>query len=283
MPWDFIRLNDGRQIPSIGFGTWKLGNGQGTIDQVNQAISVGFSHVATAQASRNESEAGIALRESGLERTDIFITTEYSGLGGLDIRTSINNSLKNLGVSYVDLYLIQHPRLAVPDIPIVWAEMEAIQAEGLAKSIGVSNFSVEHLDILFASAKVKPATNQILLHPYVYARQLPILEYAAKHNIVIEATARLRGPVDAPVRAIANRLGVSTDQVLAWTKAKGAVVITYALSLFAPHSLVPHNTTADNGRNSTSSKSERLVGYLSAGDLQLTADDILAIDVAGAT
>ncbi|KAJ7258819.1 NADP-dependent oxidoreductase domain-containing protein, partial [Mycena haematopus] len=102
------------------------------------------------------------------------------------------------------------------------------------RSIGVSNFEVDHLAILLASAKVKPVANQILLHPYVYTRQLPILEYAAKHKIVIEAYSALipvtslpGGAVDAPVRAIADRLDVSMDQVLlAWTKAKGAVVIT---------------------------------------------------------
>ncbi|KAJ7752575.1 Aldo/keto reductase [Mycena metata] len=285
MPWDPIQLNDGREIPSIGFGTWKLGNGDGPISQVDQAISLGFSHVDTAQSYRNETEAGTAIRESGLARKEIFITTKYSGLDGLDIKTSIKNSLKNvrrfsfsfllgggacreefLGVDYVDLYLIHHPRLAVPDIPTAWKEMEEIKEQGLVKSIGVSNFEVSDLAILLASAKVQPVANQILLHPYVYARQLPILEYAAKHKIVIEAYSALipvtslpGGPVDAPVKAIADRLGVSNDQVLlAWTKAKGAVVVT------------------------TSSKKERLLGYINAGDLALTEDDIAAIDAAGA-
>ncbi|KAJ6616347.1 NADP-dependent oxidoreductase domain-containing protein [Mycena sp. CBHHK59/15] len=255
-----------REIPSIGFGTWKLGNGESPISQVDQAISLGFAHVDTAQAYRNEEEAGTAIRESGLARKEIFITTKYSGLDGLDIKTSINNSLKNLGVSYVDLYLIHHPRLAVPDIPTAWKEMEDIQAQGLVKSIGVSNFEVSDMAILLASAKVKPVANQILLHPYVYARQTPMLEYAAKHKIVIEAYSALipvtslpGGPVDAPVSEIADRLGVSMDQVLlAWTKAKGAVVVT------------------------TSSKKERLEGYLHAGDLKLTDADMAAIDAAGA-
>ncbi|KAF7365709.1 Aldo/keto reductase [Mycena venus] len=266
MPWDPIPLNDGREIPSIGFGTWKMGNGDGPISQVDQAISVGFSHIDTAQSYRNEAEAGIAIRDSGLERKEIFITTKYSGLDGLDIKTSIANSLKNLGVTYVDLYLIHHPQLAVPDIPTAWKEMEDIQSQGLVKSIGVSNFEVHHLAILLASAKVKPVANQILLHPYVYARQLPILEYAKTQKIVIEAYSALipitslpGGPVDKPVNAIAARLGVSADQVLlAWTKAKGAVVVT------------------------TSSKKERLLGYLNAGELELTKDDITAIDLAGA-
>ncbi|KAJ7659604.1 Aldo/keto reductase [Mycena polygramma] len=274
MPWDPIQLNDGREIPSIGFGTWKLGNGDGPISQVDQAISLGFSHVGQAFALVNGKErinetywcrGGVAIRESGLERKEIFITTKYSGLDGLDIKTSISNSLTNLGVEYVDLYLIHHPRLAVPDIPTAWKEMEDIQAHGLVKSIGVSNFEVADLAILLASAKVKPVANQILLHPYVVV-QLPILEYAAKHKIVIEAYSALipvttlpGGPVDAPVHAIADRLRVTDDQVLlAWTKAKGAVVVT------------------------TSSKKERLLGYINAGELELTSDDIAAIDAAGA-
>ncbi|KAF7304131.1 Aldo-keto reductase [Mycena indigotica] len=268
MPWTEIPLNDGtgRTIPSLAFGTWKMGNGDAPITQVDQALGVGFDHVDTAQAYRNEYEAGIAIRESGLSRENVFVTTKYSGVDGKGIEQSLKESLANLGLSYVDLYLIHHPRLAVPDIPTAWKEMEELQAQGFIKSIGVSNFNVADLVVLLASAKVKPAANQILLHPYVYAQQKPILDFAKKHGIVIEAysalipiTSRPGGPVDKPVKAIGSRLGVSDDQVLlAWTKAKGAVVVT------------------------TSSKKERLLGYLNAGDIELTEDDISAIDEAGA-
>ncbi|KAK0211862.1 Aldo/keto reductase [Armillaria fumosa] len=266
MPWDPVKLNSGHSMPSIAFGTWKLGNGDGPISQVDQAISVGFSHFDTAQSYRNETEAGIAIRESGLARNELFITTKYSGLDGLDIKTSIQNSLKNLGVSYVDLYLIHHPRLAVPDIPTAWKEMEALQAQGLAKSIGVSNFGVNELAVLLASANIKPAANQILLHPYVYARQSPIVDYCQKADIVIEAYSPLipvttlpGGPVDVPVNDLAKKYNVTPDQILlAWTKSKGAVVVT------------------------TSSKKSRLEGYLNAGDLELAPDEIAAIDLAGA-
>ncbi|KAI6011948.1 NADP-dependent oxidoreductase domain-containing protein [Pisolithus marmoratus] len=265
MPWDPIRLNSGYYIPSIAFGTWKLGNGQGPIDQVEQALDTGFNHIDTAQVYRNESETGTALRESGLSRSDVFVTTKYSGLNGLDIPTSIQNSLSNLGVEYVDLYLIHHPRLAVPDIPTVWAQMEKVREAGLAKSIGVSNFDAKDLAVLLASAKVKPAVNQILLHPYVYSRQRPILEYAAANGIVIEAYSTLTpitnmpgGPLDKPLNEIATKLGATTDQVLfAWVKAKGAVVVT------------------------TSSKKSRLEGYLAAGDIVLSEEDVAAIDAAG--
>ncbi|KAJ7085240.1 Aldo/keto reductase [Mycena belliarum] len=262
MPWDTIQLNDGREIPSLGFGTWKMGNGDGPITQVDQAISVGFSHIDTAQLYKNEAEAGIAIRfgtQGNLDHHQIF----WDGRAGYP---DVYPEQPQIRVSYVDLYLIHHPLLAVPDIPTVWRQMEEIHAQGLSKSIGVSNFDANQLAILLASAEVKPAANQILLHPYVYARQLPILEYAAKHKIVIEAYSALipitslpGGPVDKPVNAIAGRLGVSGDQVLlAWTKAKGAVVVT------------------------TSSKKARLLGYLNAGDLVLTEDDIAAIDAAGA-
>ncbi|KAL1941679.1 hypothetical protein VTO73DRAFT_7118 [Trametes versicolor] len=266
MPWELIKLNDGTSIPSVAFGTWTLGGGTQATDFVDQAISVGFSHIDTAQAYRNEEEAGKAIKESGLPRKDLYITTKFSGRDGLDIETSIQNSLKFLGVDYVDLYLIHHPRLATPDIPTAWAKMEKLKQDGLVKSIGVSNFGVPELQILLDSAKVKPVANQILLHPYVHAQQLPIITFGNAHGIVSEAysvliplTHQPGGPVDKPVGAIATRLSVKPEQVLlAWAKAKGVVVVT------------------------SSTKKERLEGYLAAGDIELTPADIVAIDVAGA-
>ncbi|OCH85970.1 Aldo/keto reductase [Obba rivulosa] len=265
MPWDTVKLNDGTSIPSIAFGTWTLGNGQTPIDQIDQALSVGFDHIDTAQSYRNELEVGIALRESGLSRDDVFITTKYSGLNGLDIETSIHNSIANLGVKYVDLYLIHHPRLAVPDIPTAWAKMEKLKEEGVVKSIGVSNFNVQQLQILLDHAKVKPVANQIFFHPYILESQAPIVEFGNHHGIVSEAYSILTpithqpgGPVDAPLKAIASRLKAQPEQVLlAWAKAKGVVAVT------------------------SSTKKDRLERYLAAGDLDLTAEDIAAIDAAG--
>ncbi|KAG1857001.1 NADP-dependent oxidoreductase domain-containing protein [Suillus subalutaceus] len=240
MPWDLVTLNSGYVMPSIAYDT--------------------------AQGYGNEGEVGIALHESGLSRGDVFITTKYSGFDGLDIHTAIRNSINNIDTPYVDLYLIHNPRLAVPDIPTAWAEMEKVVEDGLARSIGVSNFGVQDLEILLASAKIKPAANQILLHPYVYQKQAPIVKYAAEHGIVIEAYSALQpltkepsGPLDAPLNEIATRLGATTDQVLlAWTKAKGAVIVT------------------------TSSKKTRLEGYQDAGDIELSKEDIAVIDAAGA-
>ncbi|TFY68258.1 hypothetical protein EVJ58_g1102 [Rhodofomes roseus] len=273
----------GTSIPSIAFGTWTLGGGQQSTDKVDQALSVGFSHIDTAQSYRNEYEAGIAIHESGLAREDLWITTKYSGLNGLGIETSIQNSLQNLGVDYVNLYLIHHPRLAVPDIPTAWSKMEKLQTDGLVKSIGVSNFNVLQLQTLLDSAKIKP----ILFHPYVLASQAPIVEFGNKNGIVSEAysiltplTHHTGGPVDKPLKEIAARLDSEPEQVLlAWAKAKGVVVVT------------------------ASTKKDRLERYLAAGDLgqstipamrtltdavfhpcmcvELTTEDIAAIDAAG--
>ncbi|WVQ85123.1 hypothetical protein IAT38_007288 [Cryptococcus sp. DSM 104549] len=264
MPFGTKTLNDGRKIPAIGFGTWKIPK-EVTAGQVDQAIDVGFDHLDTAQVYRNEEEVGQALKESALARKEVWITTKWSGVDDKGPRQSIEESLEKLGVEYVDLYLIHHPRLAKGDIPGTWKELEKIKKDGLAKSIGVSNFGVQELQELLASATIKPVVNQILLHPYVIHSTTPLLDYLAKNDIVAEGysslfplTSRPGGPVDKPVNDIAKRLKVKPEQVLlAWSKAKDAVVI------------------------STSSKKERLESYLDVGDITLSKEDIAAIDKAG--
>ncbi|KAF7304054.1 hypothetical protein MIND_00636800 [Mycena indigotica] len=272
MPWTNIPLNDGTgtSIPSLAFGTAGLEDPAGTVEQ---ALSLGVNHIDTAQIYGNENEAGVGIRDSALPRDELYVTTKFSG-GGPELKSikeSFQDSLDKLGTTYIDLYLIHSPRWAQPDIPSAWKELEDIRGR-----------PGQDLTILLASAKVKPAVNQILLHPYVFAQQKPILEFSKKHGIVIEAYSPLMfvdltflhitrlmqysplrrnpgGPLDKPVQEIATRLGVTPEQVLlAWTKAKGAVVIT------------------------TSTKKERVLGYLHAGDLELTEEDIAAIDTAGA-
>jgi len=236
-----------------------------TVAHVDESIYAGFDHLDTAQAYDNEEEVGAALAESGLAREDIYITTKFSGRDGLDIPTSIKNSLQRLGVKYVDLYLIHSPRLAKPDMATAWAEMEKVKAAGYAKSIGVSNFEIADLELLLKTAKVKPVANQILFHPYVLAEQAPLVKYGLDNGIVSEAysaliplTSQPGGPVDAPVTAISERLGVKPEQVLlAWVKAKGLVAVT------------------------SSTKQERMKSYLEAGEIELTEADIAAIDAAG--
>jgi len=229
------------------------------------AIEVGFDHIDTAQVYGNELQVGQALKDTGLTRSEIWLTTKWSGVAGTRPAQAIQQSLQKLGVSYVDLYLIHSPRLVRPNILEGWEEMEEIQKQGLAKSIGVSNFQISDLQEL-ESAHIVPAMNQIILHPYVYKESIPLLEYCAEKGIKIEAYSPLipltrypGGPVDKPVNAIAERLDIAPEQVLlAWIKAKGAVILT------------------------TSSKKDRLERYQGVADVELTDDDISAIEAAGA-
>ncbi|WVR03204.1 hypothetical protein IAU60_000195 [Kwoniella sp. DSM 27419] len=265
MPFKDILLNDGRKIPAIGYGSWKIPKDV-CAGQVGQAIDVGFDHLDTAQVYRNEEEVGQAIKESGLARKDLWITTKFSGVDDKDPETSCKESLQKLGIDYIDLYLIHHPRLCKGDIEGTWKKMEMLKKEGLVKSIGVSNFSKEDLQELIASANIKPVVNQILLHPYVIASTTPLLQYMSSQHIVPEGyssliplTSKPGGPVDKPVNKIAKRLNVKPEQVLlAWSRAKDAVIVT------------------------TSSKKDRLEGYLDVGDIVLTQDDVKAIDDAGA-
>ncbi|WVQ64437.1 uncharacterized protein L199_002603 [Kwoniella botswanensis] len=265
MPFKDILLNDGRKIPAIGFGSWKIPKDV-CAGQVGQAIDVGFDHLDTAQVYRNEEEVGQALKESGLARKDVWITTKWSGVDDKDPKTSCEESLQKLGIEYIDLYLIHHPRLCKGDIEGTWKKMEELKKLGYVKSIGVSNFTKENLQELLASASIKPVVNQILLHPYVIKSTTPLLQYMSSQHIVPEGyssliplTSKPGGPVDKPVNDIAKRLNVKPEQVLlAWSKAKDAVIVT------------------------TSSRKERLEGYLDVGDIVLTKDDVKAIDDEGA-
>ncbi|KAJ7453145.1 NADP-dependent oxidoreductase domain-containing protein [Mycena latifolia] len=263
MPFGTVTLNDGKKIPAIAFGTGSIYKHTDVTQLVNQALETGFSHIDTAAFYETEKYIGDVIRESGLPRSDLYITTKY-GLG--DVREGIQISLANLGLKYVNLYLIHNPRV-VPDIDATWKEFEAIQKDGLAKSIGVSNFTLEQLQKLVKSALVWPAVNQIELHPYNYSANKSLLEWSAQHGIVIEAYSSLSsitkfpgGPVDAPVAAAAARLGISGTQVLlSWVRAKGAVIVT------------------------TSSNKGRLEEYMAVADLPPLSDaEIAAIDEAGA-
>ncbi|KAF8063229.1 Aldo/keto reductase [Lyophyllum atratum] len=264
MPFGTVKLNDGNEIPAIAFGTGSVNKNSSARDIVMQAIETGFSHIDTAQIYHNEASVGEAIRESGLSREELFITTKYFSR---PIQESVRDSLAKLGIKSTDLYLIHTPATVLHDLEGAWKELEKVKEDGLTRSIGISNFNVEEMQKIMKVAKVKPAVNQIELHPYNYAEQKKILEYSAKHDIVIEAYSSLTpitkhpgGPVDAPVNAAAKRLSITPTQViLAWAKAKGVVIVT------------------------TSSRKERLEEYLAVADLPpLTDEEIAAIDLAGA-
>ncbi|CAA7262783.1 unnamed protein product [Cyclocybe aegerita] len=265
MPFEDIPLNDGNKIPAIAYGTGSVNKGKDIHLYVEQAIEVGFSHIDTAQYYQNEEHVGTAIRETGLARSDLFVTTKY---GRGSVSAAFDDSLKKLGLKYVDLYLIHNPRgVENGDLEGVWRKFEKFQEDGLAKSIGVSNFTIEDLQKVLKTARVTPAVNQIHLHPYNISENKELLEYHAKHGIITEAYGSLSpitrypgGPVDVPLKKAAQRLGITPTQVVfLWVRAKGAVIVT------------------------TSSSKEHLLEYLAVGDLpDLTEEEVAAIDEAGA-
>ncbi|OAX44327.1 Aldo/keto reductase [Rhizopogon vinicolor AM-OR11-026] len=264
MPFGTVTLNDGNEFPTIAFGTGSTMKYKDVTDYVGQAIENGFSHIDTAQFYQTESYVGLAIKETGLPRSSLYITTKYSGTGSS--QEAIQQSLNNIGVSYLDLYLVHFPEV-LPDFESGWQEFEKMKKDGLARSIGVSNFTVEQLQKLLKTAVIRPTVNQIDFHPYNYASHKTLLEYCAKQNILVEAYGSLNsitqnpgGPVDAVVDAAAKRIGATPNQVIfSWVRSKGVAIVT------------------------TSRNKERLEEYLAVEDLPpLTAEEIAAIDEAGA-
>jgi len=264
MSYGNIKLNDGTEIPAIAFGTGSVMKNTDVTEYVEQALESGFSHIDTAQYYATEQFVGKAIKESGFARKDLFITTKW-GYGSA--RAAIDTSLQSIGVKQVDLYLIHNPSLARGKMEAAWREIESFQEEGLTKSIGVSNFTVEDMQELLKVAKIKPVVNQVQFHPYNWSTNKALWELCTAHNIVLEAYGSLNpitqnpgGPVDAPINAAAKRIdGTPAQVIFSWVKSKGVVIVT------------------------TTSKKERLQEYLDVPTLpELTDDEIAAIEAAGA-
>src|SRR5918999_593184 len=164
-----IELNDGHTIPHLGFGVFQIPPEE-TAEAVRRALDVGYRHVDTAQMYGNEAEVGEAIRDSGLDRAEVFVTSKLSNASPRpdDARRSFDETLSALGSDYVDLFLIHWPLPTLYDGDYVstWETLEQWAAEGRARSIGVSNFEVEHLERLAAESDVGAAGKQVELHPY---------------------------------------------------------------------------------------------------------------------
>src|ERR687886_2156665 len=165
-----ITLNDGNTIPQLGFGVFLIEPAD-TAKAVSEALEIGYRHIDTAEMYGNEKEVGEAIRASGLDRGDVFVTSKLNN--GFhqpqDARDAFDRTLSDLGFEYVDLFLIHWPLPTLYDGDFVstWKTLEEFKHDGRARSIGVSNFQVEHLDRLLAECDVVPAVNQIELHPYL--------------------------------------------------------------------------------------------------------------------
>jgi len=186
-----IELNNGNYIPSIGFGT-SLITGEECIKVIEKAIKVGYRHIDTAVAYKNELEIGQAIKNSDIKREELFITSKVwkNSMGYENTLKSFNNTLKNLNLDYVDLFLIHWPKNNNKKLNIeTWKALEKMHKEGKAKNIGVSNFLKEHLNIILDNCEIMPTVNQIEFHPGLIRKET--VDFCKKKNIVLEAWAPL--------------------------------------------------------------------------------------------
>jgi diketogulonate reductase-like aldo/keto reductase len=205
------KLSDGNEIPSLALGVWQTPEGAATKDAVRWALELGYRHIDTAQGYGNEQSVGEGLRQSGLDRDQIFITTKFYP-GARDPVREIQASLQRMRLEYVDLYLVHWPQGGPT---WAWPGMERAQNLGHALSIGVSNFGVSELEQVFAVASSRPVANQINLNPFSHRREL--IEENRRRQLVTEAYSPLgtgRHLTNPRVKAIADRVGRSTSQVL---------------------------------------------------------------------
>jgi 2,5-diketo-D-gluconate reductase A len=211
------------KIPRLGLGVWQVPDGPECENAVRWALELGYRHIDTAQAYGNEASVGRALRDSGVPRDEVFVTTKFYPAHA-DPEAEAQRSLERLGVDQVDLYIIHWPQGG----PIwAWPGMERAHERGYARSIGVSNFDVGELDELMGMANTAPVVNQIQFSPFKYRRRL--LEACERHDVAVEAYSPLgtgRHLSDARVQQVADRVGRTPAQVLLrWCLQRDLIVI----------------------------------------------------------
>lgn len=222
-----LTLNDGHHIPQLGFGVWQVST-EDIVSSVAKALDVGYRHIDTAAIYGNEEGVGAAIADSGIPRDELFITTKlWNDSHGVDAAVeAATTSLAKLGLDYVDLYLIHWPTPAHDNYVAAWHGLEKVHAAGLSRSIGVSNFTEEHLRRVIAEGTVVPAVNQIEVHPTL--TQEDIIAVNDELGIVTEAYSPLGLSADLDnetVRTIAESVGRSAAQViLRWHLQLGRVV-----------------------------------------------------------
>ncbi|MBO9328187.1 oxidoreductase [Achromobacter sp. HZ01] len=252
-----VELNGGGRIPQLGLGVWQVPDGQAA-DSVKTALAAGYRLVDTAAIYGNEAGVGAGLRAAGVARKDLFITTKLwnDRHGYDDARKAMDESLQKLGLAYVDLYLIHWPVAGSDKYLEAWRAMIEMQRDGLARAIGVSNFTQANLQRLMDDSGVAPAVNQIELHPGFAQRALR--EFHARHGIATQSWSPLSQGGVAKEKAIvdlARKYGKSPAQVtLRWHLQHGLLVI--------PKSVTP----------------ARIRENIDVFDFELSAADMAAID-----
>ena len=251
-----ITLNNGISIPQVGIGVFKIPPDQ-TRAATALAIEVGYRHIDTAELYGNEAGVGEAVRESGIDRSEFFVTSKLNNGAHAydDALTAFDQTLATLDIGYLDLFLIHWPLPTIGDFVETWKAMEEIYRGGKVRAIGVSNFQTHHLDRLLGECSVVPAVNQIEVNPHLTNEK--VRAYDIEHGIATEAWSPIaRGRVlDEPaIVAIAERVGRSPAQVtLRWHVQRGDIIF-------------PKSVHA-----------ARLRENLELFDFELTADDMAAI------
>ena len=222
-----ISLNNGVDIPQLGFGVFQI-KPEETAKATATALEIGYRHIDTAQMYGNEREVGQAVRESGIDRGEIFVTSKLNNnrLQHDDILTAFDATMEALGFDYLDLFLVHWPLPAVADVVARWKAMEEIYASGRVRAIGVSNHHSNHLNAIFDRGEIRPAVNQIEVSPFLTQEELRAFD--ADHEIVTEAWSPIaRGKVseDPVITEIGGQHGKSPAQVtLRWHIQRGDVV-----------------------------------------------------------
>lgn len=256
---DCYVLSNGIKIPCVGFGTWKLPNSQSSVDIIKTAIDCGYRHIDTAFAYQNEISVGKAVRECGLKRSELFVTSKLDNPdhGYENTMKEFDMTMTYLGIGYLDLYLIHWP------IPLsyrdcwkemnegTWKAFEELYQEGKIKAIGVSNFLEHHIDALLETATIAPMVNQLELHPQYPQRDA--VNYCKEKRIILEAWSPLiKGQMDHPIlQELAHKYNKTAAQVL--------------LRWSIQHGFLPLPKTSSR---------ERMLENADIFDFELTPDDI---------
>jgi diketogulonate reductase-like aldo/keto reductase len=256
VPQDSARLSSGATMPLLGFGTWQIKGGTATA-AVRTALRAGYRHLDTATVYGNEKQVGAGLADSGVPRDDVFVTTKCPPRNAGREHDTLRASLAALGTDHVDLWLIHWPGGSGADVEM-WRAFVDAREQGLARSIGVSNYSLDQVDELTEVTGDTPAVNQVEWSPLLFDRK--VLDGHKERGVVLEGYSALRGgTLDHPViREVAERHDRSPAQVIVrWHLQHGVVVIP------------------------KSEKEERIVANSQVGDFSLSEQDMTAVDALG--
>lgn len=211
-------------MPTLGLGVYQTKKGEETQQAVRWALEAGYRHIDTAAFYGNERDVGIAIKTSGIPRDEIFVTTKLWVSGFLNPESAFEKSMDELGLEYIDLYLIHWP---FPGKARAWKKLEELYGMGKVRAIGVSNYSIEHLEALKKEATIQPMVNQVEFSPLLY--QQALLAYCESQNIALEAYSPLtRGKrLDTPLIAeLAKKYGKTNAQIMIrWSLQHGLIVI----------------------------------------------------------